>query len=396
MELVRNISKASSSEITRAKPLRRKNAIPEELLSNEALNSAIGVLPKNYNFEIHKTIWKINQASTNGPILVALQFPEGLLMYACVISDIIFRFTACRTVIMGDVTYGACCVDDFTADKLGAGYLIHYGHSCLVPINITKVPTLYVFVEIQFDIRHLVEVIRANFSSTDRLVLMGTIQFTNMVGAALEALGTDFPHLSSAQTKPLSAGETLGCTSPRLAQDTSVLVFVADGRFHLEAAMIQNPTVPAYRYDPYSKTMTRESYDTEKMKSIRLSAISAAKKCRVFGLILGTLGRQGSPGIFTRLRSLLEAQGKVVIPFLMAEINPLKLTRITGVEAWVQVACPRLSIDWSGGFDKPILTPYELEVMLATTSWSDVYPMDYYSSDGGSWANARNREPAGT
>jgi len=32
---------------------------------------------------------------------------------------------------MGDVTYGACCVDDFTAKALGADFLIHYGHSCL-------------------------------------------------------------------------------------------------------------------------------------------------------------------------------------------------------------------------------------------------------------------------
>ena len=27
---------------------------------------------------------------------------------------------------------------------------------------------------------------------------------------------------------------------------------------------------------------------------------------------------------------------------------------------WVQVACPRLSIDWGLAFDKPILTPYEV------------------------------------
>lgn len=32
---------------------------------------------------------------------------------------------------MGDVTYGACCVDDFTARALGADFLVHYGHSCL-------------------------------------------------------------------------------------------------------------------------------------------------------------------------------------------------------------------------------------------------------------------------
>lgn len=41
------------------------------------------------------------------------------------------RFTKADTIVMGDVTYGACCVDDFTARALGADFMVHYGHSCL-------------------------------------------------------------------------------------------------------------------------------------------------------------------------------------------------------------------------------------------------------------------------
>lgn len=43
---------------------------------------------------------------------------------------------------MGDVTYGACCVDDFSAKALGADLLVHYGHSCLVPVDVTKASPL--------------------------------------------------------------------------------------------------------------------------------------------------------------------------------------------------------------------------------------------------------------
>lgn len=32
---------------------------------------------------------------------------------------------------MGDVTYGACCIDDYTARALGCELLVHFGHSCL-------------------------------------------------------------------------------------------------------------------------------------------------------------------------------------------------------------------------------------------------------------------------
>lgn len=41
------------------------------------------------------------------------------------------RFTEADTIVMGDVTYGACCLDDFTARALGADFMVHYGHSCL-------------------------------------------------------------------------------------------------------------------------------------------------------------------------------------------------------------------------------------------------------------------------
>ena len=138
---------------------RRKiaNQIPGDILENPDLNSAISVLPSNYNFEIHKTIWRIRQ---NESKRVALQFPEGLLMFACTIADIVEKFSGAETIIMGDVTYGACCVDDFTARALGADMMVHYGHSCLVPINTTSIKMLYVFVDIKIDNQHVIDTIR--------------------------------------------------------------------------------------------------------------------------------------------------------------------------------------------------------------------------------------------
>jgi hypothetical protein len=51
-----------------------------------------------------------------------------------------------------------------------------------------------------------------------------------------------YTNIQVPQAKPLSGGETLGCTAPLLPAHCT-LVFVADGRFHLEAAMIRNPQV---------------------------------------------------------------------------------------------------------------------------------------------------------
>lgn len=66
-----------------------KQQVPDKVLHDKALNAAISALPANYNFEIHKTVWRIKQA---GAKTVALQFPEGLLLYACTIADILEQF----------------------------------------------------------------------------------------------------------------------------------------------------------------------------------------------------------------------------------------------------------------------------------------------------------------
>lgn len=314
-------------------------------------------------------------------------------MYACIIADILESFAGVlETFIMGDVTFGACCVDDFSASALGADFLVHYGHSCLVPVDVTQhVPAMYVFVDIKIDIDHLVGCIKATFPPNSRLLLAGTIQFAASVAVVKQKLSQTYPDILIPRSSPLSPGEVLGCTAPRVSEDhVDALIFVADGRFHLEALMMANPSLPAYRYDPYGRILTKEGYDHDGMRISRRLAIEKAKSAKHWGLILGTLGRQGNPAILDRLQKLLETRQLTYVTILLSEVSPQKLHAMRkGIDAWVQVACPRLSIDWGDEFSQPTLTPYEAYVALGETpGWwekDEPYPMDYYSSEGGPW-----------
>lgn len=299
---------------------------------------------------------------------------------------------------MGDVTYGACCVDDLSARALGCELLVHYGHSCLVPVDTSAIAVLYVFVEIGIDVDHFVQTVVSNVPHASKLALLGTVQFLKAIHAAKPQLASTFAAVGVPQAKPLSPGETLGCTAPRLkAGEADFMVFLADGRFHPEAAMIHNPEVPLLRYDPYARLLTREDYDHARMLELRQQAVRAARGARCFGLVLGTLGRQGNPAILDHLRALLTALGIQHIVVLLSELFPAKLSMFAGVDAWVQVACPRLSIDWGHGFTVPVLTPYEAEVALGARDWQAVYPMSYYAREGGSFANyAPDEERAAT
>jgi 2-(3-amino-3-carboxypropyl)histidine synthase len=92
-------------------------------------------------------------------------------------------------------------------------------------------------------------------------VLAGTIQFASAIQLLRQQLAPLYPSLTIPKARPLSPGEVLGCTAPVLGQHADALVFLADGRFHLEAFMIANPGLPAYRYDPYGRHLTLEQYD---------------------------------------------------------------------------------------------------------------------------------------
>ncbi|XP_040857124.1 2-(3-amino-3-carboxypropyl)histidine synthase subunit 1 isoform X2 [Ochotona curzoniae] len=348
---------------------RLANQIPPDILSDPQLQAAIQVLPSNYNFEIPKTIWRIRQAQAKK---VALQMPEGLLLFACTIVDILERFTEAEVMVMGDVTYGACCVDDFTARALGADFLVHYGHSCLVPMDTSAqdLRILYVFVDIRVDTTHLLNSIRLTFPPASALALVSTIQFVSTLQAAAQELKAEY-RVTVPQCKPLSPGEILGCTAPRLPKEVEAVVYLGDGRFHLESVMIANPEVPAYRYDPYSKVLSREHYDHQRMQTARQDAIAAAR---------------------THLEHRLRALGLSFVRLLLSEVFPSKLRLLPEVDVWVQVACPRLSIDWGTAFAKPLLTPYEAAVALADVPWQQPYPMDFYaSSSAGPWTPNHGR-----
>lgn len=359
------------------------NQIPDDILNDEDLNQAIKLLPSNYNFEVHKCVWNIRK---HGAKRVALQMPEGLLIYLLIISDILEQFCQVETVVMGDVSYGACCIDDYTARALDCDFIVHYAHLCLVPVDVTAIKVLYVFVTINIDEEHLMRTIKRNFAQGEHIAAFGTIQFNPTIHSVRAQLENDAEkpiYLIPPQTMPLSKGEVLGCTSARLEDNITAMIYVGDGRFHLESAMIHNPHIPAYRYDPYSRKFTREHYDQDQMVRVRQDAIKTARSAKRIGLILGALGRQGNPQTLDRLEKHFAAAGVEVVKIILSEIFPQKLAMFGDIDAFVQVACPRLSIDWGYAFEKPLLTPYEAMVMLGDDVWTDdFYPMDYYKKDG--------------
>ena len=95
--------------------------------------------------------------------------------------------------------------------------------------------------------------------------------------------------------------------------------------------MIANPSVRALRYNPYSMELTEEEYDLSKMRSLRRNAIDHAMQAKHWGLVLGTLGRQGNEAILERLKGLLKQKGVQFDVVLISELSDAIVGRNEGV-----------------------------------------------------------------
>jgi diphthamide synthase subunit DPH2 len=111
------------------------------------------------NYEASRTAAYI---ARGGYKRVALQFPDELLGDApLVLSAVRARLPEAleevarastsppsssppvRLVVLGDTSYGSCCVDEVAAAHANADLIVHYGHACLSAPSTT--PVLYVF-----------------------------------------------------------------------------------------------------------------------------------------------------------------------------------------------------------------------------------------------------------
>jgi len=123
--------------------------IPPSILFDPILTAAAtSLLPANYNFELPKTAHRIRSA---GACRVALQLPEGLLPLSHLLAPYLQPDPTNDVLVLADATYGACCLADRPVKVLTADFVVHYGHSCLVPVTSSLLLVLYVFIEIRVD-----------------------------------------------------------------------------------------------------------------------------------------------------------------------------------------------------------------------------------------------------
>ena len=304
---------------------------------------------------------------------VALQLPEGLKLRATELSDIIFKDTGAKVVILGYPCYGAC--DLFTDYRRYAEALVHFGHS---PIPNLPQDDNVLYIEARANVE-IEESLKACIDRLpQRLGLLASVQYVHLLPKAKEILEASGRTVSigKGDGRIFYPGQVLGCncSSAVAVQDVvDGFLFLGEGDFHPLAAAfglkkevsILNPVTGEFRnVDDKRDRILRK----------RFAAICAAEKAQAYLVIVcGKIG-QCRADAADAIEEKLRAAGKTVYRLVTDEITPAALIHYR-VDAYVNTACPRIAMDDSVRYDRPMLTIPEAEIVLGLRTW-DEYVFD--------------------
>eukprot|EP00794_Sanderia_malayensis_P016645 gene16645-18335_t len=126
---------------------------------------------------------------------VALQFPDELLGHSFKVSKLIEeKVPESNSYVLGDTTYGSCCVDEVAAEHVKADCIIHFGRACLSPTR--RLPVLYVYGTHPIDIKDcyskFLEVVP---DATEKIILFHDVVYNHAIDELFEMMLENYGNL---------------------------------------------------------------------------------------------------------------------------------------------------------------------------------------------------------
>ncbi|MEM2906350.1 MAG: diphthamide biosynthesis enzyme Dph2 [Candidatus Bathyarchaeia archaeon] len=302
-----------------------------------------------------------------------IQAPEGLKPYAASLAELVERETGCRAYISGSPCFGACNLALREAEALKAELLVHLGHTELVPARAVKV--LYVEARSNIDLIPAAEKSLPLLEPYRRIGLLTTVQHAHRLAEAkrlLESRGKEV-HVSRGSERVKYPGQVIGCdytSAERVQGCVEAFLFLGGGLFHPLGAALKTG-IPVIAADPFTGEVKDLKETARRVQRQRYAAIEAAKKARSFGVLSSIEPGQANPSFAETLAEKLRSHGKEAYLISVSIVDPGELEAFTNIDAYVNTACPRLGLEDSPRFSKPILNAEEALILLGEASWGE-------------------------
>lgn len=314
------------------------------------------------------------------PNVVLLQLPEGLKPEAPRLASIVENAGA-LPIISSDPCYGACDLALSEAKLLGADLIVHFGHSPMV--FDADVPAVYIEVKTSISIKEAITKALPYLESWNKIGLVTTVQHVDQLEAAkslLESAGKTVFVGDEGYVK--YSGQILGCdfrNAQSVSENVDAFVFVGGGRFHAIGLALATGKSTVI-VDPYEQIAYSVDEQVRRVLMQRWANISEAKKANTFGVLVSLKCGQMRLKEAIQLKEKLDQKGLAAVLFAAREITPRALMQFPRIDAFVNTACPRLSLDDAPNFGKPILSINELLVMLGELKWEDLLKNGWFGN----------------
>lgn len=312
--------------------------------------------------EIGPELFRATQEAS--PRRIVLQVPAGLVRDAHRLAARLREETGVDVDVAARPCFGAC--DPPQRDEAPrADLAIVLGHAP-IPNALSPLPTF--FVEMRSaagDPPLLAEKVERS-GLPRHLGLVASVQHLDLLGplsAELERRGFSV-RLGRGGPRLAYAGQALGCNytgAEEVRDAVEAFLFVGTGRFHpLGLAFAVDR--PVWSLDP-ARGELDPPIDREGLVRRRQLLVATTRSARSWGILVSTFGGQNRSPTALALQAKARARGLTAEILLASRIDPTDLVG-RDLDAFVSTACPRIALDDSANYPKPVLTPPEFLMAL--------------------------------
>ncbi|KAI8935177.1 hypothetical protein NX059_007770 [Plenodomus lindquistii] len=301
-----------------------------------------------------------------------------------------------RLFILGDTSYGACCVDEVAAEHVDADVVVHYGRSCLSPPS--RLPVIYVFTEQPLDLDAVIATFQQTYPDKEaKVILMADIPYSHHIPTLHTLLqnagytntyATSIVHnpsspLPNRTTPPLESTTTDDEDEPlrshalfHISDPPTALLLTLSSRV---ASIHIYPTTTTPSSSPSTPHPAPLANTTTTLRR-RYALLTSLTTTPIFGILINTLSVKNYMHILTHVQRLISSAGKKSYTFVVGKVNAAKVANFSEVGGWVVIGCWESSLIESSEFWRPMVTPWELGVVLQGDGervWTGAWEADF-------------------
>jgi len=299
------------------------------------------------------------------PKTMLVNAPGGLLRQTKELMERVKEKYGVTSILSGDSCFGICDTVDDDVEKLQADLALHIGHNAAVAQVGDYTYLIDAIDDVEFgEVVDIAANVLAPYKRVGLATFSQHLHQLKPVKEKLEAKG--FQVFVGRRNNLMLEGQVFGCdfsTSYPIREQVDAFAFLGESEFHAVGLALATGK-PTFMLDPYMNEVTDMQRAAEERKKRAVLAVYKALDARVFGVITGLKEGQKMVGRTRWITRRLEVNGRKVIQLAMRDVTPERLAPHREIEAFVQTACPRISVD-GFTFDRPVLSIPQADALVA-------------------------------